>query len=76
MLETLEYLIRALVEEPDKVRVEAREDGGCIVYDVIVAPEDVGRVIGKGGKTINALRTIVRAADAPRGLRAEVEVTD
>lgn len=76
MRETLEYLVKAIVDEPDGVRVDVDEGSDRVTYNVVVASDDVGRVIGKHGRTINALRLIVRAGDARQGRRAEVEVTD
>jgi uncharacterized protein len=72
--ETLEYFIRALVEDPDSVQVEEQHEGEKVLYMVTVAPDDIGKVIGKQGRTIKALRTIVRAGAARQGNRAEVEV--
>ena len=59
---TLELLIKALVEHPDEVVVTQIEGEGTIVFEVQVNPEDAGKIIGKKGKTINALRTIVRSS--------------
>jgi uncharacterized protein len=72
--DTLEYFIRALVEDPDSVQVDEHVDGDKVQYLVKVAEDDVGKVIGKQGRTIKALRTLVRAGAARRGQRAEVEV--
>ncbi|HEX8687458.1 MAG TPA: KH domain-containing protein, partial [Pyrinomonadaceae bacterium] len=63
MQELLEYLAKALVDDPDGVRVEAfDEDDGSIVLELSVGDEDYGRIIGRGGRTANALRTVVKAA--------------
>lgn len=75
MRETLEFLVRAIVEEPDKVRIDVEETSDRVFYNVVVASDDVGRVIGKQGRTINSLRHVIRAGDARLGRRAEVEVT-
>lgn len=74
MKETLEYFVRALVAEPDAVRVEVAQDEDRVTYTIAVAEDDVGKVIGKQGRTIKALRTIIRAGAARQGQRAEVEV--
>ena len=71
MKELLEYLARGLVEEPDEVRVsEVEEDDGAIVLELSVADDDYGNVIGRGGRTAAALRTVIKAAaveeQAPR----------
>ena len=60
MKELLEYLARGLVEEPDAVRVrEVQEDDGDIVLELSVAQDDYGSVIGRGGRTASALRTVI-----------------
>ncbi|MBP5467708.1 MAG: KH domain-containing protein [Candidatus Riflebacteria bacterium] len=59
---TLEQLVKALVEHPDEVVVTPIEGEGTIVFEVQVNPEDAGKIIGKKGKTINALRTIIRSS--------------
>ena len=61
--ELLEYLARGLVEHPDEVRVaEVREDDGTIVLELSVAQDDYGNVIGRGGRTASALRTLVKSS--------------
>ena len=63
MKELLEYLARALVARPDAVAVEEiEEDDGTLVLELSVDEEDYGQVIGRGGRTANALRTVVKAA--------------
>jgi predicted RNA-binding protein YlqC (UPF0109 family) len=75
--ELLEYLARALVEDPDRVSVDSfEEDDGTVVLELRVAEEDMGKVIGKGGRTINSLRAIVRASAVKRGRRVVVDVVD
>ncbi len=59
---TLERLVKALVEYPDEVIVSPIEGNGTIVFEVQVNPEDSGKVIGKKGRTINALRTIIKSS--------------
>ncbi len=59
---TLEKLVKALVEHPEEVVVTPIEGEGTIVFGVQVNPEDAGKIIGKKGKTINALRTIIRSS--------------
>lgn len=58
----LDQLIKALVEHPDEVVITPIEGDGTIVFEVQVNPEDAGKIIGKKGKTINALRTIIRSS--------------
>ena len=66
MTELLEFLTRALVEDPDAVEVEEFEEDGDLVYEITVADDDLGRVIGKGGRVANALRTVAKAAAVRR----------
>ena len=77
MKELVEYLARALVDSPDQVSVESfEEDDGTIVYELHVADDDVGKVIGRNGRTVNALRTVVRASAVREGRRVLVDVVD
>ena len=77
MKDLLEYLARALVDERDEVAVESfEEDDGTIVLELSVAEDDMGKVIGKGGRTVNALRAVVRAGAVKRGQRVVVDVVD
>jgi len=62
MKQLVEYIARALVDFPDKVDVVAMESQNSIILELKVAPEDVGKVIGKGGQTAKALRKILSAA--------------
>jgi predicted RNA-binding protein YlqC (UPF0109 family) len=75
--ELLEYLARQLVEEPDGVSVEQfEEDDGTVVLELSVADDDYGRVIGRGGRTANALRTVVKAAGVRQERRVLVDIVD
>jgi predicted RNA-binding protein YlqC (UPF0109 family) len=74
MAELLAFLARELVADPDAVRVEEAERDGAVVLYLHVAPDDVGKVIGRGGRIIRALRTVVRAASVRDGRRVLVEV--
>jgi predicted RNA-binding protein YlqC (UPF0109 family) len=77
MKELLEYLARGLVEHPDEVRVnEVREDDGAIVLELSVADDDYGNVIGRGGRTAAALRTVVKTAAARTKRRVFVDIVD
>ena len=69
----VEFLARALVEEPDSVRVEEVIENGDVVIEVSVAPDDIGRVIGKGGRVANAIRAVAKAAGARSERRVSVE---
>jgi predicted RNA-binding protein YlqC (UPF0109 family) len=75
--ELLEYLARALVEDPGAVSVEEYEEGdGEIVLELEVAEEDLGRVIGRGGRVANALRSVVKAAATIEEKRVIVDILD
>ena len=74
MAELLEYLARGLVDEPDAVRVETEEREDAIVFHLHVAPDDVGKVIGKQGRLARALRSVVRAGGARAGVRYVREI--
>lgn len=76
MTELLEFLLRALVEDPDAVEVEELEDEGDLVYEISVAEDDLGRVIGKGGRVANAIRTVAKAAAVRLDRRVLVEILD
>lgn len=77
MRELLEYLARGLVERPDEVRIsEVHEDDGSIVLELSVAPDDYGSVIGRGGRTAAALRTVVKAAAVKERRRVFVDIVD
>jgi len=73
----LEYLAEGLVEEPDAVSVEQFEQGdGTLVLELSVDDGDYGRVIGRGGRTAKALRTVVKAAAAADDRRLLVDIVD
>jgi uncharacterized protein len=77
MRELLEYLARALVARPDEVRVtEVQEDDGTIVLELSVADDDYGNVIGRGGRTASALRTVIKAAAVKDRRRVFVDIVD
>jgi len=77
MKELLEYLARQLVDEPEKVEVDQfDEDDGTVVLELAVAEDDYGKIIGKGGRTANALRTVVKAAAVKEGRRVLVDIVD
>jgi predicted RNA-binding protein YlqC (UPF0109 family) len=76
MTELLEFLVKALVEEPEVVVVEELEEDGDLVYEISVAEGDLGRVIGKGGRIANAIRTIAKAAAVRIDRRVIVDILD
>ena len=76
MAELLAYLARELVDDPDAVRVETEERDDALVLLLHVAPEDVGKVIGRDGRTVYALRTLLATAAARKGEKARLEILD
>ena len=77
MEDLLEFLARALVDQPDQVSVEGfDEDDGTIVLEIHVADEDVGKMIGRGGRTISSVRTVMRAVASRQDERVLVDVVD
>ncbi len=76
MDELLATLARQLVAHPEEVRVEQTAGDGEVVLHLHVAPDDVGKVIGKQGRIARAMRTIVKAAAARSGQRVHVEIAD
>lgn len=76
MADLLEYLARQLVDRPDAVRVDAETRDGVRVLRLRVAPEDVGKVIGRQGRVARALRTVVRGAAARSRERVLLEIAD
>ena len=74
--ELVEYLARRLVESPDAVSVDELEEDGALVIRLRVATEDLGRVIGRGGRIARALRTLVRAGGAHGDRRVLLEIVE
>ena len=77
MKELLEYLARSLVDDPEAVSVEPfEEEDGTLVLELHVAEEDAGKVIGRGGRTVAALRTVMKACALRQDRRVLVDVID
>jgi predicted RNA-binding protein YlqC (UPF0109 family) len=73
----LVYLVRALVEHPDRVQVEEfEEDDGTLVLELSLAEDDYGKVIGRGGRTAQALRTVIKAAAVKDNRRVLVDIVE
>ncbi len=68
------YLITSLVDNPDDVTVEAKHYGDSTTFEVTLNPDDVGKVIGRQGRIIKAIRTLARAAGSSETARVDVEV--
>ena len=77
MKDLLEYLAKGLVDSPGDVSVDSfEEDDGTLVLELHVADDDVGKVIGRSGRTVNALRTVIRASAVKHGRRVLIDVVD
>ena len=76
MEELVAYIARALVDHPDQVRVERTERDGAVVLQLHVAHEDLGKVIGRQGRVVRALRTLVRAGGSKRSERTLLEIVE
>lgn len=72
--ELVEYVAKSLVDEPDLVNVSRLASVHSTIYELRVAPDDMGRVIGKHGRVANALRTLLRVAATREGKRAILEI--
>jgi len=72
----LEYVVKGLVQNPDEVSVTPVERGGQTIFELRLNPTDAGRVIGRQGQTINAIRTLLQAGSAKQGLRCSLELMD
>lgn len=76
MKELIVNLVRLLVDQPDKIRVAERREGNLTVLELKVAEDDYGKVIGKQGATVKAIRSLLSAASAKKGLRYNLEVVE
>jgi uncharacterized protein len=75
-LEVLEYLVGEIVDEPDAITVDTQETRHGVTFHVRVAPGDMGKVIGRRGRVVQSIRTLVRDAGAREGVDVSVEVDD
>jgi predicted RNA-binding protein YlqC (UPF0109 family) len=74
MRELVEFIAKSLVDDPSQVYVSEIEGENSVILELRVGPEDMGRVIGKGGRTVNAVRTLIRVLAAKQGKRVTLEV--
>jgi predicted RNA-binding protein YlqC (UPF0109 family) len=74
--ELIKYIAQQLVDRPDQVELRVSEAEGGKTFELKVAPDDVGKVIGRDGRTINALRTLVNVTAQKQGQRVRVEILD
>lgn len=76
LVDALDHLVRGIVEHPDEVRVRSRELRRGTLLEVRVHPEDLGRVIGRSGRTATALRTVIKALSGGDSVRVDVVDVD
>ena len=74
MKELLEYIAKSLVDDPIGVSVKESRSGTSVVFELRVAPEDMGRVIGKNGRVANSIRSLLRVAAAKEGKRVQLDI--
>ncbi|HEY75237.1 MAG TPA: KH domain-containing protein [Chloroflexi bacterium] len=74
MKDLVEYIAKALADDPSQVHVSEIEGETSLILELRVGPEDMGRIIGKGGRTANAMRTLVRVLAAKQGKRVTLEI--
>ncbi len=74
MKELVEYLVKSLADHPEEVLLEENEDDEMIFLQLRISADDLGKIIGKGGNTINAIRTVVQAAASSHKKRAKLDV--
>jgi len=72
----LEYVVKGLVQKPEEVSVTPVERSGMTIYELRMNPSDVGRIIGRDGVTINAIRSLLTAGSARKGLRCSLEIVE
>ena len=74
MKELVEFITKALVKDPDAVSVTVVQKGNMEVYQIHVAPQDMGKVIGRKGRIADAIRTVVKAGSLKKGIRVAVDI--
>jgi predicted RNA-binding protein YlqC (UPF0109 family) len=72
--ELVEFIAKSIVDDPSQVHVSEIEGEASVILELRVGPEDMGRVIGKGGRTVNAMRTLVKVLAAKQGRRVTLEI--
>ena len=76
MKELVEFMARAIVDDPNAVAVEEEDDGDRIIFHLRVADDDMGKVIGKQGRIANAMRDLLKVAAAQHGARVSLDIGD
>jgi predicted RNA-binding protein YlqC (UPF0109 family) len=74
MKELVEYVVKALADHPEEVVLTERESDDTFLLELKIASDDIGKIIGKNGNTINAIRTILQAAASSQKRRAKLDV--
>jgi hypothetical protein len=74
MKQLVEYIVRGLVDQPEEVAVTETRRGGAVMLELRVAPDDMGRVIGKGGRVANSIRSLLRVVAAKDGTRVTLDI--
>ena len=74
MRDLVEYIVRSLVDDPSRVSVKESRSGDTVIFELHVAPEDAGRVIGKNGRVANSIRSLLRVAAAKEGKRVQLDI--
>ena len=72
--EFVEYIVRSLVSNHEHILVNVREEQGTVTVNVNVAEEDMGRIIGRKGRTVNSIRSLLRVLGSERGMRVELDI--
>lgn len=72
----LEYVVKGLVDRPDAVTIHSVDHNGMTVYELRVHPTDIGKIIGRQGATIHAIRSLLQVGSAKKGLRCTVEIIE
>jgi len=72
--ELLEYVARSLVDDPSQVSVKETRSGSTVIFELHVAPDDMGRVIGKNGRVANSIRSLLRIAAVKEGKRVQLDI--
>ncbi|MFL2651400.1 MAG: KH domain-containing protein [Anaerolineales bacterium] len=72
--EFVEYIVRSLVSNHEHILVNVREEQGIVTVNVNVAEEDMGRIIGRKGRTVNSIRSLLRVLGSERGMRVELDI--
>lgn len=76
MKDLIEFVVKALVDDPSEVAITEISGGKVTIFELRVAKDDIGKVIGKRGRTAGAIRTIINAVSTKQGKRAELEIIE